>query len=124
MELADLAQTIAERGPAAFLVTVRETRPHIVSVKVSIAIPPPTAGAGAGAGAICGPVLVVGAGRRTAANIAIHSQVTLLWPYSPDHPGHSLLVDGTAVLADDGEQLVITPQSAILHRAGGRGGAH
>jgi hypothetical protein len=35
------------------------------------------------------------------------------------HPKHSLLVDGTARASDDGEWLVITPTSAILHRAGG-----
>lgn len=108
VELADLPDTIAARGPAAFLITVRDTRPHIVSVSVSVTPATPTA------------VLVVGAGRRTSVNIETHAEITLLWPYTVEHPGHSLLVDGVGVLAADGEHLEITPTKAILHRAGGR----
>jgi hypothetical protein len=46
--------------------------------------------------------------------------VTLLWPVSPEHPKHTLLVDGTAAMSADGEWLEITPTAAVLHRAGGR----
>lgn len=104
VKLEDLASVIDERGPDAYLVTVRDTRPHIVAVSV----------------ACRDGLLVVGAGRRTAINIEDRPLATLLWPVSTEHPKHSLLVDGTARSSDDGEWLLITPTSAILHRAGGR----
>jgi hypothetical protein len=102
--LEDLAGVVAERGSDAYLVTVRDTRPHVVAVTVTVR----------------DEGLVVGAGRRTAMNVAERPDVTLLWPVTAAHPKHTLLVDGTARLSDDGEWLVITPTSAILHRAGGR----
>lgn len=101
VELADLPTRIAARTAQAYLVTVRESRPHVVSVT-------PVAGEAG--------TLVVGAGRRTSANIAEHPEVTLLWPVDEGDPKHSLLVDGTAAPGDDGETLVVTPTSAILHR--------
>lgn len=100
----ELPTVVADRGPDAYLVTVRDTRPHVVAVSV-------VAKDG---------TLVVGAGRRTSINIVDRPLATLLWPVSEAHPKHSLLVDGTARLTEDGEWLVITPTSAILHRAGGR----
>lgn len=102
--LQDLPAVIDERGTGAYLVTVRDIRPHVVAVTV----------------AWRDGDLVVGAGRRTAMNVAERPDATLLWPTTEQHPKHSLLVDGTARLSDDGEWLVITPMSAILHRAGGR----
>jgi hypothetical protein len=100
----DLPEVVAERGPDAYLVTVRDTRPHVVAVSVVVR----------------DGDLVVGAGRRTAMNIVDRPLATLLWPVTDRHPKHSLLVDGTARASEDGEWLVITPTSAILHRAGGR----
>lgn len=102
VELADLPGRIAARTAQAYLVTIRDQRPHVVSV----------APAGGDDG-----TLVVGAGRRTALNVAERPEVTLLWPVDADDPKHSLLVDGTAAPGADGETLVITPTSAILHRA-------
>ncbi|WP_426574954.1 pyridoxamine 5'-phosphate oxidase family protein [Aquihabitans sp. McL0605] len=104
VRLEDLAGAMEERGPEAYLVTVRDDRPHVVAVSV----------------AAREDVLVVGAGRRTAMNIEDHPLATLLWPVTDVHPKHTLLVDGTAALSEDGEWLLITPTSAILHRAGGR----
>jgi hypothetical protein len=104
VRLEDLAGVIAERGPDAYLVTVRHDRPHVVAVSVGAR----------------GEALVVGAGRRTAMNIEDHPLATLLWPVTDAHPDHTLLVDGTATISDDGAWLLITPTSAILHRAGGR----
>ncbi len=101
VELDDLPVRIAGRTGQAYLVTIRDSRPHVVSVA-------PAAGVDG--------ELVVGAGRRTSANIAEHPEVTLLWPVDDGDPKHSLLVDGTAAPGDDGETLVITPTSAILHR--------
>ncbi|HEX7132416.1 MAG TPA: pyridoxamine 5'-phosphate oxidase family protein [Iamia sp.] len=105
VELDDLPGRIATRTGQAYLVTVRESRPHVVAVA-------PATGDGG--------TLVVGAGRRTSANIAEHPEVTLLWPTDEADPKHSLLVDGTAAPGTDGETLVITPTSAILHRVRAR----
>ena len=102
VDLAELAAVVAERGAAAYLVTVRDTRPHIVQVEVGWRR----------------TELVVAAGRRTAVNVATHPEVTLLWPVSDAHPDHSLLVD--AVARVEGEALVLAPSHAVLHRAGGR----
>lgn len=102
--LEDLAATVATRTGQPYLVTVRDRRPHVVSVA-----PTPVDG-----------TLVVGAGRRTSANVAENPEVTLLWPADAGDPKHSLLVDGTAALSADGEALVVTPTSAILHRVRAR----
>jgi hypothetical protein len=101
VELDDLPAAIARRTAQAYLVTVRETRPHVVSVTPT---PQPDG------------TIVVGAGRRTAMNVAERPEVTLLWPTDEGDPKHSLLADGTAAPTSDGEDLVITPTSAILHR--------
>ena len=107
--LDQLAATIAERGDLAYLVTVGEHGPRVVSVTVVVD--------GDGDGS-----LVVGAGRHTAANVAVRPQVTLLWPAGGTDPKHSLLVDGTASVSDDGEHLLIVATGAILHRVrAGRG---
>jgi Pyridoxamine 5'-phosphate oxidase len=87
-----------EFGPLAFVVTVNEDgRAHIVSAEV----------------AWRDDRLVAGAGRRTGANVGERPSVTVLWPPVGDG-GFSLLVDGTAGL--EGDQVVIAPDSAILHR--------
>ncbi len=104
VSLDDLPRVLDERGPSAYLVTVRDTRPHVVAVTV----------------AARDGLLVVAPGRRTGRNIEDRPLVTLLWPTTDEHPKHSLLVDGTARMSDDGEWLEITPTSAVLHRAGGR----
>lgn len=101
VELADLPGRIASRTAQAYLVSIRAERPHVVSV----APEPQDDG-----------TLVVGAGRRTARNVAERPEVALLWPTDAVDPRHSLLVDGTAAPAADADTLVITPTSAILHR--------
>ncbi|HMJ78224.1 MAG TPA: pyridoxamine 5'-phosphate oxidase family protein [Iamia sp.] len=101
VELDDLPAKVATRTGQAYLVTIRDERPHVVSVA-----PDPSADG----------TIVVGAGRRTTANIAAHPEVTLLWPTDEGDPKHSLLVDGTAAPSADGDTLLITPTSAILHR--------
>jgi hypothetical protein len=97
-------QEIERFGAGAFLLTVRDgSRPHVVSVAVEVD----------------GDDLVVGAGRRTAANVAEQGQVALLWA-GPDPDGFSLIVDGTATadgsVGDDGARLRIRPLKAVLHR--------
>lgn len=104
VDLTELPAAVADRGPAAFLVTTGEERPHVVAVVVDVV----------------DGALEVGAGRRTVANAAARPEVTLLWPADAAHPANSLLIDGTASPADQGERLRIAPSAAVLHRAGGR----
>lgn len=101
VELGDLPAAVWERGAAAYLVTSGATRPRVVSVTVRV---------------VDGD-LVVGAGRRTAANVAERPEVTVFWPASTEDPEHSLLVDGTATVDPEGDTIAVTPSSAILHRA-------
>lgn len=99
--LEDLPATVAERGAGAYLISTGATRPRVVSVAATW-----TDGA-----------LVVGAGRRTAGNVAERPEVTLFWPADPAHPDHSLLVDGTASVDEAGDVITVVASSAILHRS-------
>jgi hypothetical protein len=102
VELDELPRAVADRGAAAYLVTVSaEGRPKIVSVHVTVA-----------AGS-----LRMAAGRGTRTNVRERPQATLLWPAAADHPHHSLLVDGEAVVDDEAEQVELRPAAAILHRS-------
>lgn len=103
--LEDLPAAVAARRARPYLVSVRDDRPHVVSVTV----------------ACRDGVLVVGAGRRTSANVAGNPAVTLLWPLDAADPAHTLLVDGRATADPGGGTLTIVPTSAILHRARARG---
>jgi len=93
-----LREEIADRGSAAYLVTVGGSGPHVVSLRIGWD----------------GDALAAGAGDRTASNVAANPAVTLLWP-APAFEDFSLLVDGTAT-AQDGT-VVITPTRAVLHRS-------
>lgn len=53
------------------------------------------------------------AGPRTRANAVARPAVTMVFP-PVDAGGYSLIVDGTAAV--DGEELVVTAESAVLHR--------
>lgn len=57
-------------------------------------------------------------GGRTRSNLARRADVTLLWP--PTEPGgYSLIVDGTAEVAEAGAEtarLTVVPTRALLHR--------
>lgn len=99
--LGDLPGEISARGPAAYLVSQGTERPRVVSV---------TATSSDGA-------VVVGAGRRTAANVAARPEVTVFWPAGGPDPDHSLLVDGTATVDPTGETISVVPTAAILHRS-------
>jgi uncharacterized membrane protein len=102
--LEDVVEVASGRGVDAYLISVREDRPHVVAVQV----------------AWRDGLAVVASGRRTAMNVDDQPRVTLLWPVTDAHPKHSLLVDGAARRSADGEWLEIEPTSAVLHRAGGR----
>lgn len=105
VDLADLADRIAEYGPVAFLVTVGGVGPHVVSVGATLE----------------DGQLTCGAGRTTAANAREQPAVTLLWPGSPAGE-YCLLVDGDAVIDGDGDRLLVAPRRAVLHRLHGAPG--
>lgn len=66
-----------------------------------------------------GRLRVAGPGRGSLANAAAHPDVTLMWPPTgrTEPAGFTLLVDGTATV--DGEDVLLTPTSAVLHRPAG-----
>ena len=97
-----LWEQIGVFGDRAFVVTVGANgRPHAVSVPVRVD----------------GGRIVVAAGSTTAENVAARSAVMLLWPPLDDGP-YSLLVDGDGEVGD-GDELRVTPTSAVLHRVAG-----
>lgn len=93
-----LRAALAERGAGAYLLTVSDAlSPHAVHVPLQCD----------------GDVLVVEVGKRTAANAAARSVVSLLCPLrTPDD--YSLIIDGTARV--EGAVVRITPTKAVLHR--------
>jgi hypothetical protein len=90
--------------PFAYLITVDEDyHAHAVTVEPVLR------------GAIIDVGLI---GGRTRTNLAHHGDVTLLWP-PPEPGGYSLIVDGSAEIADaDAEtaRLGVVPTRALLHR--------
>lgn len=90
----------------AYLVTVGDDfRAHTVAVD-------PTLTAGA--------LHIGGVGNSTRRNASAHPAVTLVWP--PRAPGgYTLIVDGAAVVGDDG--LRVEPTGAVLHRPAAPGTA-
>jgi hypothetical protein len=94
-----LRAALAERGAtSAYLLTVSDAAsPHAVHVPL----------------AWDGDALVMEVGKRTAANAAARSVVSLLCPLrAPDD--YSLIIDGAATVA--GTLVRITPTKAVLHR--------
>jgi hypothetical protein len=66
-----------------------------------------------------GDELVVPTGRTSRANATARPLVVLLWP-PPAHGEFSLIVDATA--RTDGDDLVLAPTRAVLHRRAVGGG--
>jgi hypothetical protein len=98
VDVGELAARLAEYR-FAYLITVGDDRrAHLVAVTPLLD----------------GDHLVVdGVGRHSTANAAATPDVTLVWPPTSEG-GYSLIVDGTAVVADGTVQ--VTPAKAILHR--------
>jgi hypothetical protein len=97
-----LRAAVEERGGSAYVLTVHDdARPHAVHVPVRWV----------------GDVLAADVGGRSAANAAARPAVSLLFPVRADGD-YSLIVDGTAAVVprEDGQQLLITPTRAVLHR--------
>jgi hypothetical protein len=90
--------------PFAYLITVDEHyHAHTVTVEPVLR------------GAIIDVGLI---GGRTRTNLAYHGDVTLLWP-PPEPGGYSLIVDGSAEVADADDEtarLGVVPTRALLHR--------
>jgi hypothetical protein len=100
MEPAPTLAAAASAGASAYLVTVTpDGRPHVAPASVVVRDRR--------------NVVVSGPGRRTRANVEADSTVTVLWSPAEDD-GYALIVDGTAVVHDDG--LVVCPTRAVLHR--------
>lgn len=68
------------------------------------------------------PVLVDGVlgvgsvGNSTRRNASAHPNITLVWP-PRESGGYTLIIDGSAVVVDDG--LRVEPTGAVLHRKPG-----
>lgn len=101
VDLADLADAVAEHPPG-YLVTVgADGRVKAVTVEPRVED---------------GVVVLDGPGKGSTANIAANPAVTLILP--PARPkGFTLLVDGTAeVVGGPDGQARVTPATAVLHR--------
>lgn len=103
VDLAKLAEAVADYAFAYLLTVTDDQRPHAVAVQ---------------------PVMrestldLTGLGNRTLANLAARPDVTLLFP--PREPGgYSLIVDGHA--SADGGRASVAPSHAVLHRPADHG---
>lgn len=104
VEITELADALAGRGPGYLLTASAEGRVKAVTVEPELRDGllhcPPSGG--------------------SARNLAVHAAATLLFP-PVEERGHTLLVDGTASAGDGG--IVVTPLSAVLHRPADRADA-
>ncbi len=94
----DTLKSALERFGSGYLLTTTEGRVKVVTVD------PAVDGVGLRATA---------PGRGTLGNLAVNPAVTVVFPPREEH-GYTLLVDGTGVA--DGDDVVVTPASAVLHR--------
>ncbi|WP_296602067.1 pyridoxamine 5'-phosphate oxidase [Nocardioides sp.] len=105
VDLADVPKTL-EDFDRGYLLTTTDGRVKAVSVR---AVPAD------------GALRVANPGRGSVANVGANPTATLLFPPA-ESGGLTLLVDGSAVA--EGDDVVMTPSSAILHRSvGGAVGA-
>jgi hypothetical protein len=98
VDLATLADTMAEHDFAYLLTVSDDHRPHAVAVQPALRD---------------GTLALDGLGNRTRTNLAERPAVTLVFP--PREPGgYSLIVDGEA--SQDGDGALVLPAHAVLHR--------
>ena len=89
-----------ERFAFAYLLTVSDNgRAHVVAVMPEWASDD-------------GTLSIGNLGRRTAANTTARPGLSLLWPPA-SAADYTLIVDGDALVTDDG--LIFTPTNAVLH---------
>lgn len=98
VDVSQLAAELVRFGPSAYVLTVRDdATPHVAHVTFTLVD-----------GCLRCP-----ASRTAARNVADRPTMSVLWP--PHEPGgYSMIVDGECAV--DGEELVITPTSGVLHR--------
>jgi hypothetical protein len=98
VDVADLADAVAEQARFAYLLTVSDDgHAHVVAITPVVA----------------NETITCEAGDRTCANARSRDVVTLVWP--PGEPdGYSLIVDGAASV--EGSRIAITPERAVRHR--------
>ncbi|QZY28553.1 pyridoxamine 5'-phosphate oxidase family protein [Nocardioides coralli] len=97
VEVARLGEALAGRGSGYLLTCSADGAVKAVTVEPSLV----------------DGVLRCPPSRGSAANLAVNPRATLLFPPS-EHHGHTLLVDGTGAVEDEG--IVVAPESAVLHR--------
>jgi hypothetical protein len=98
VDLDELAAAIDAHGTDAYVITVGDdARVHLIHNRITIR----------------DRVLVTTPGNSSRRNAAVNAAVVVLWP-PRDATQLSLIVDGTAAV--EGDDLVITPTHAILHR--------
>lgn len=97
VEISELAEALADRGPGYLLTADGDGRVKAVTVEPELR----------------DGVLHCAPSRGTARNLAGNTSATLLFPPALAR-GFTLLVDGTASATDD--EVVFTPASAVLHR--------
>lgn len=98
VELPDLEAALADFGSGYLLTVGDQHRVKLVSTAPTFADE---------------TFIISAPGRGSVANAVAHPAVTLLFP-PLEQPGMSLIIDGTAEL--QGDDLVLHPASAILHR--------
>ena len=98
VDLAGLAQALADYDYAYLLTVGDEGRTHAVAVTPTL---------------IDGVLGIDEPGRRTAANLAGRRTLTLVFP-PRQRDGYSLIIDGDATVGDG--PLRVTPTTAVLHR--------
>lgn len=104
VELEQLAATMEGYGFAYLLTVSDDLRAHAVAATPEWD----------------GDELVMSAGRRTVANAAVRSSISLVWP--PTEPGgYSLICDGDCSAADG--VVRFRPAKAVLHRPADHAGA-
>ncbi len=98
VDLEELSATLANYG-WAYLVTVSDNaKAHVLAVSPTLSP---------------GGLSVAGVGRHSQANATTNPNVTLAYPPT-EAGGYTLLVDGTATVAND--TIIVAPTKAILHR--------
>ncbi len=98
VELPDLEAALSDFGSGYLLTVGDQHRVKLVSTAPTF---------------LDGAFVVSAPGGGSLANAAVHPAVTLLFP-PLEQPGLSLIVDGTCSV--QGDDIVVHPSSAILHR--------
>ena len=98
VDVQQLGVELDRYGPSAFVLTVRDdATPHVAHVSLTLVD-----------GELRCP-----ASRTAARNVADRPSMSVLWPPFEAN-GYSMIVDGQS--RADGDELVITPTSGVLHR--------